>query len=426
MYIQARESADKQADRHARVIRFDRIGANSLDWLDKELDRLNSNGLHRRLVTRVGLQGPTIEIESGDESTSESGPAKFVNFSVNDYLGLAADPRLAEAAQRAADREGWGAGASPLVTGHSQSHRELERRLAAFMQTEAALVFPSGFAANSGTIPALVGRGDVIFADEKNHASLIDGCRLSRADVKVYPHRDVTRLAELLDQSGGARRRLIVSDTLFSMDGDIAPLADLVELSRPHRAMLMIDEAHAIGVFGANGRGIAEQLGVEAEVPIRVGTLSKALASAGGFVAGSRKLIDWLLNRARSYVFSTAHPPAVAAAAIAALDIVRDEPQRRIALLERAAELRAALKRQGWNVSDAAGQIVPIIIGDAGATMRLAAALRERGLFVPGIRPPSVPEGQSLLRISLSYGHTTAMIDQLVATLAELRRAQIV
>ena len=249
------------------------------------------------MVTRVGLQGPTIEIESGDESTSESGPAKFVNFSVNDYLSLAVDPRLAAAAQRAVDREGWGAGASPLVIGHSESHRELERRLAAFMQTEAALVFPSGFAANSGTIPALVGRGDVIFADEKNHASLIDGCRLSRADVKVYPHRDVTRLAELLDQSGGARRRLIVSDTLFSMDGDIAPLADLVELSRPHRAMLMIDEAHAIGVFGANGRGIAEQLGVEAEVPIRVGTLSKALASAGGFVAGSRKLIDWLLNR---------------------------------------------------------------------------------------------------------------------------------
>jgi 8-amino-7-oxononanoate synthase len=230
----------------------------------------------------------------------------------------------------------------------------------------------------------------------------------------------VTRLAELLDQSGGARRRLIVSDTLFSMDGDIAPLGELVELSRRHRAMLMIDEAHAIGVFGADGRGIAEQLGVEAEVPIRVGTLSKALASAGGFVAGSRKLIDWLLNRARSYVFSTAHPPAVAAAAIASLDIVRDEPQRRAALLERAAELRVALKKQGWNIGDAAGQIVPIIIGDTGTTMRLAAALRERGLFVPGIRPPSVPEGQSLLRISLSYGHTPAMIDQLVGILRDL------
>jgi 7-keto-8-aminopelargonate synthetase-like enzyme len=183
----------------------------------------------------------------------------------------------------------------------------------------------------------------------------------------------------------------------------------------------MIDEAHAIGVFGKSGRGVAELIGVESDVPIRVGTLSKALGSAGGFVAGNRNLIDWLLNRARSYVFSTAHPPAVAAAAIAALDIVRDEPERRVTLLERAAELRTALKTQGWNIGDAAGQIVPIIIGDAGTTMRMAAALRERGLFVPGIRPPSVPEGQSLLRISLSYGHTAAMIGQLVAALAELR-----
>jgi 8-amino-7-oxononanoate synthase len=362
-----------------------------------------------------------VEVETGEERVEATAFRSLVNFSANDYLGLAADPRLAAAALRAAAEEGWGAGASPLVTGHSRSHAELERRLAEFMRTEAALVFPSGFAANNGTIPALVGRGDVIFADEKNHASLIDGCRLSRADVQVYPHRDMARLAELLEQTADRRRRLIVSDTLFSMDGDIAPVADLVELSRRHRAMLMIDEAHAIGVFGASGRGIAELVGVEADVPIRVGTLSKALGSAGGFVAGSRKLIDWLLNRARSYVFSTAHPPAVAAAAIAALDIVRDEPERRVTLLERAAEMRTVLKNQRWNIGDAAGQIVPIIIGDTGATMQFAAALRERGLFVPGIRPPSVPEGQSLLRISLSYGHTPEMIEQLVAVLSELR-----
>jgi 8-amino-7-oxononanoate synthase len=400
--------------------------SNSLDWLDDELDRLDANTLRRRLVTRFGSQGPMVEVETGEERVEAMAFRSLVNFSANDYLGLAGDPRLASAAQRAAAEEGWGAGASPLVTGHSRSHAELERRLAEFMRTEAALVFPSGFAANSGTIPALVGRGDVIFADEKNHASLIDGCRLSRADVQVYPHRDMARLAELLEQTADRRRRLIVSDTLFSMDGDIAPVADLVKLSQQHRAMLMIDEAHAIGVFGGNGRGIAELVGVEADVPIRVGTLSKALGSAGGFVAGSRKLVDWLLNRARSYVFSTAHPPAVAAAAIAALDIVRDEPKRRVTLLERAAELRGALKKQGWNIGDAAGQIVPIIIGDAGATMRLAAALRERGLFVPGIRPPSAPEGQSLLRISLSYGHTAAMIEKLVVSLAEMRHSTIV
>ncbi len=398
----------------------------ALDWLDNELERLESSNLHRRLATRVGPQGPIIGVESNEGRGSETWIPSFLNFGANDYLGLAADPRLAAAAHRATAIEGWGAGASPLVTGHSRSHRDLERRLAEFMQTEAALVFPSGFAANSGTIPALVGRGDIIFADEKNHASLIDGCRLSRADVQVYPHRDMSRLAELLEQSAGARRRLIVSDTLFSMDGDIAPLGDLVELARRHRAMLMIDEAHAIGVFGANGRGIAERLGVEAQVPIRIGTLSKALGSAGGFVAGSRRLIDWLLNRARSYVFSTAHPPAVAAAAMASLDVVREEPQRRMALLDRAADLRSALKKQGWNVGDAAGQIIPIIIGHAAATMQLAADLREQGLFVPGIRPPSVPEGQSLLRISLSYGHTPEMVDQLVAALAELRRSRIV
>ena len=205
------------------------------------------------------------------------------------------------------------------------------------------------------------------------------------------------------------------------MDGDLAPLADLVELARHHQAMLMIDEAHAIGVFGACGRGVAEHVGVEAEVPIRVGTLSKALGSAGGFVAGSRNLIDWLVNRARSYVFSTAHPPAVAAAALAALDIVRDEPHRRTMLLDRAAELRNALRKQGWNIGDAAGQIIPVIIGDARATMQIAGRLRERGLFVPGIRPPSVPEGESLLRISLSYGHTPEMIEQLVEELANAK-----
>ncbi|HEV3415972.1 MAG TPA: 8-amino-7-oxononanoate synthase, partial [Pirellulales bacterium] len=374
-----------------------------LGWIDDELRQLDATGLRRRLVTRGGPQGPAISFEADGGAALGSGGAELVNFSANDYLALAADPRLAAGAHAAALREGWGAGASPLVTGQSRSHRELETRLAAFLQTEAALVFPSGFAANSGTIAALVGRGDLVLCDQKNHASLIDGCRLSRAEVQVYPHRDMARLAELLGESSGYRRRLIVTDTLFSMDGDLAPLADLVELAGRHRAMLMVDEAHAIGVFGANGRGVAEQLGLERELPIRVGTLSKALGSAGGFVAGSRKLIDWLSNRARSFVFSTAHPPAVAAAAIAALDIVRYEPLRGTTLLERAARLRQILRDQGWNIGDAAGQIIPVVIGDAGATMQMATELRERGFFIPGIRPPTVPVGESLLRISLSY-----------------------
>ena len=397
-----------------------RSSDDSLGWLDDEFDELDSRGLRRRLVTRRGAQGPTISCNTADEPP-ETGTSKFTNFGANDYLSLAADPRLTAAAHEAAMREGWGAGASPLITGHSESHRQLELRLAEFMGTEAALVFPSGFAANSGAVAALVGRGDVVLADEKNHASLIDGCRLSRAEVKIYPHRDMNRLAELLGESVGYRRRLIVSDTLFSMDGDLAPLPELVELAERHKSMLMIDEAHAIGVFGTHGRGVVEHFGVEAGVPIRVGTLSKALGSAGGFVAGSRKLIDWLINRARPYIFSTAHPPAVAAAAVAALDIVRDEPHRRATLLQRAAELRRRLREQGWNIREAAGQIIPVIIGDASRTMETAAKLREQGLFVPGIRPPSVPEGQSLLRISLCYGHTPEMIDRLVAELAAIK-----
>jgi 8-amino-7-oxononanoate synthase len=396
-----------------------------LAWIDDELERLAAAGLRRQLVTRRGPQGGTIAIEPA-ESVDEKNPAaaagELLNFGSNDYLGLAADPRLAEAAAEAAQAEGWGAGASPLVTGHSTSHRRLEARLAEFLGTEAALVFPSGFAANSGAIAALVGRGDVVLGDQKNHASLIDGCRLSRAEVLIYPHRDIDKLDAMLRASTAYRRRLIATDTLFSMDGDVAPLPQLAELAQRHNAMLLVDEAHATGVFGRHGRGIAEQDSVEARVSIRVGTLSKALGSAGGFVAGSRSLIEWLLNRARPYVFSTAHPPAVAAAAVAALDIVRDEPQRRTILLERAAALRQKLIAADLLVpASAASQIIPVVLGSAADTMRWAAELRARGMFVPGIRPPSVPEGESLLRISLSYRHTPEMLEQLVEALVAVR-----
>jgi len=391
-----------------------------LAWLDDELAQLDAQGLRRRIVTRLGPQGPTIRVQSDDDS---SGGRELINFGANDYLGLAADRRLAAAAATAAREEGWGAGASPLVSGHSASHRLLEQRLAQFLGTEASLVFPSGFAANSGTIAALVGRGDVVLADEKNHASLIDGCRLSPADVRIYPHCDTAALAAILAECEikNCRRRLIVTDTLFSMDGDLAPLADLVELAERHAAMLMIDEAHATGIFGKSGRGIAEHFGVEEKIPIRMGTLSKALGSAGGFVAGSRVLIDWLANRARPYVFSTAHPPAIAAAAIAALDIIRDEPHRRTELLQNAAALREKLSAIFPSAARAAGQIIPLVIGSADVTMQHSATLRRRGLFVPGIRPPSVPQGQSLLRVSLSYSHTPAMLNQLADALGEIR-----
>jgi 8-amino-7-oxononanoate synthase len=419
------------------------VSGDPLAWIDGELDRLDAESLRRRLVVREGWQAAVIRV----------GGREYVNFAANDYLGLAADPRLAEAARRAIAGEGWGAGASPLIVGHTAAHERLERRLAEFEGTEAALVFASGYAANVGAVAALVRRGDVVFSDELNHASLVDGCRLSRADVHVYPHADCAALERLLqrhaEQASGFRlqttaegallkpevrspkpapaagRRLIVTDSLFSMHGDLAPLPELARLAEAYDCMLLIDEAHATGVLGQRGRGVAELLGVEDRVHVRVGTLSKALGCHGGFVSGSRRLIDWLVNRARPYVFSTAGPAAGAAAALTALDIVAAEPQRRTRLLEMAHALRRRLREQGWDAGRSESQIVPIFVGDSAAALRLAATLRDKGLWVPAIRPPTVPRGQACLRMSLSCGHTPEMIERLCAELAEHRTSTI-
>ena len=379
-----------------------------LAWLDEELAALDAEHLRRTLHERQGSQGPTIVVDG----------QTLINFGSNDYLGLAGDARLVEAAVAAAREEGWGSGASPLVIGRSARQAELERRLAEFEGTEGALVFPSGFAANQATIAALVGRGDVVFGDQLNHASLIDGCRLSRADVLVYPHGDLAQLEEQLRASEDCRRRLIVTDSLFSMDGDLAPLVELAELAKRYRAMLLVDEAHATGVFGLHGRGVCEHLQIDHAISVRIGTLSKALGSSGGFVAGSRTLVDWLTNKARAYVFSTAPPAATCAAALAALDLVEREPERRIGLLATADGLRRVLKEQGWNVAGSASQIIPVIVGDAERATALQALLAERGIFVPAIRPPSVPPGTSRLRISLSAAHTPEMLAKLVEALA--------
>lgn len=381
-----------------------------LDWIDRELESLQRAGLRRMLVARSSFQGATILLNGRE----------LVNFGSNDYLGLAADRRLVLAARDALQEVGWGGGASPLVTGYSESHRRLEARLAEFEGTEAALSFGSGYAANTGTIAALAGPGDVVFSDRKNHASILDGCRLSRADVRPYPHGDWQELGRLLGRTAAARRRLIVTDSVFSMDGDLAPLTELAELANRHGAMLMVDEAHATGVFGDRGRGVAEWLELEDRVHVRMGTLSKALGSIGGFVVGSRPLIDWLANRARSFVFSTASPAAAAAAGLAALDIVREEPERRRTLLECASAVRRAVAAQGWNIGQSASQIVPLVVGTPEAALRLSASLGDRGLFVPAIRPPTVPEGEACLRISLSWAHTPEMVNRLLEGLAEL------
>jgi len=313
--------------------------------------------------------------------------------------------------------EGCGRGASPLIIGRGEWHERLEEELAACGLAEAAFLFSSGYAANVGCITALAGKSDVIFSDAKNHASIIDGCRLSGATITIFPHGDTSALAALAKDAHRFRRRLIVTDSVFSMDGDCAPLDDYAAIAEQHDCMLLVDEAHATGIFGAEGRGLAEQLHVEDACAVRVGTLSKALGSSGGFVVGPQHVIDWLANRARSYFFSTAPPDACAAAAMEALEIIRRQPERRRRLLERAAELRDVCRAHGWNVGSSSSQIIPIYVGDPRRTMDLAARLRSEGLLVPGIRPPSVPHGESLLRISLCYHHEwehcTALMDAL-------------
>ena len=386
-----------------------------LDWVDEELLQLEQADLLRQLPPAMGAAGPTALV----------GGRQVVNFASNDYLGLASDPHLVDAAAAACHGEGVGRGASPLIYGKSQLHERLEQRLAEFEQTEAALLLPTGFAANAGVIPALADEGDAIYSDAHNHASIVDGCRLARATRHVYPHGDVAALEAQLQQGAAFRRRLIITDTLFSMDGDCAPLVQLGELAERYNAMLMVDEAHATGVFGKSGRGLVEHLSTQRpqlhqQVHVRVGTLSKALGSAGGFVCGRASLVHWLINRARSYVFSTAHPAAASAAALAALDIVESEPQRRTDLLNQAEQVRRRLADLGWETGSSNSQIIPVRIGSAAATMQLATALLERGILVGGIRPPSVPAEQSQLRIGLCASHSQEMVDQLVAALEEL------
>ena len=389
-----------------------------LMWIDTELARLERDGLRRRLAVREGPRAARVTICGNS----------LIDFSSNDYLGLASDPRLATAARETIDAAGWGSGASPLITGRATAQAELETELARFEGTEAALLFPSGFAANSGTIAALVGKNDAIFSDAKNHASIIDGCRLSAATCFIYPHSDCDALGQLLSKCNAKGRRLIVTDSLFSMDGDLAPIEKLVDLAVQYQAMLMIDEAHATGVFGRRGRGVAEHVAqqtgrgdLEQKVHIRVGTLSKALGSAGGFVCGPQKLIDWLLNRARSYVFSTSQPEAASAASQAAIRIVETAPKLREALLIRAAHFREEVGKLGWNTGKSTSQIVPLMVGSAKSAVELSTALRNAGFLVPAIRPPTVPPGESLLRVSLSTTHTPEMIDRFLETLAKLR-----
>ena len=301
-------------------------------------------------------------------------------------------------------------------------HEELETRLAQFKGTEAALVFNSGFQANVGILSTLAGDGDVILSDSLNHASIIDGCRLSKAQTLVYAHGDLAALEACLKQAAPARRRLIVTETIFSMDGDEAPLAEIVELAEKYDAMVMVDEAHGTGVFGANGAGVVAKLGLAPRVLIQMGTLGKALGGFGAYVAGSRSLCDLLINRCRSFIFTTSLPPAVMAMALAAIDLVQNEPQRRDALRHNCQKLKLGLSRLGFELGKSESPILPLIVGDAARCMALSAALLDRGVFAQGIRPPTVPVGTSRLRITVMATHSDAQIDRALNVFEEIKR----
>jgi len=379
-----------------------------LAWIEDDLAALRAAGLERPARVRDGRQGAEVSLDGHT----------LLNFGSNDYLGYAGDVRLTKAASKAACAEGFGAGASPLVSGHSRAHDVLEQSIAGLLGVEAALVFPSGFAANAATIAALAGPEDFIASDERNHASIIDGCRLSRARVGIFPHRDLAAADTLLASARDARRRLIVTDTLFSMDGTFAPLPGLCDLARTHAAMLLVDEAHATGLFGERGSGLVEATGTADGVHVRVGTLSKALGAAGGFVAGSARLIHWLRHKARAWMFSTAHPPAVAGAATRAIRLLAEEPQRRTELIAKAAGFRRALVAHGLDIGAAEAQIVPVIVGAPQAAVALSQQLADGGFFVPAIRPPSVPDGRSLVRASLSWLHDPRDLSRLAEVIA--------
>ncbi len=377
----------------------------------ERLQELRSRGLYRRLRLVDGPQGPQVTL----------GGRPVLLLCSNNYLGLADHPLVREAAAEAAMRWGAGAGASRLISGTMEPHVELESGLAEFKGYESALLFGSGYLANTGTIAALAGRGEVVFSDELNHASIVDGCRLSRAETFVYRHGDMDHLAWGL-RGAGERASLIVTDGLFSMDGDLAPLSELLGLARRHGCRLMVDEAHATGAIGPRGRGSVAAAGLSGEVDVLVGTLGKALGSYGAYVCAGTETIDFLVNTARPFIFSTAPPPPAVAAAAAALELLRSEPKRVEQLQANGTVLRAALAAEGLRADRSRSQIVPIEVGDATRTMELCERALELGIFAQGIRPPTVPEGSSRLRFTVMATHRPADLERAAKLVGDAAR----
>ncbi len=357
-------------------------------------------------------------LDSAQGAHVREGERALVNFSSNDYLGLANHQRLREAAHRAIDEFGVGSGASPLVSGHLRVHARAEQRFAEFAGLPRALLFGSGYAANLGILGAFGGRDTAVFSDELNHACLIDGARLSRGAVHRYPHGDLAALAAALKESDAAVR-IVATDAVFSMDGDIAPLPGLLELCDRHDAWLLVDDAHGMGVIGATGRGTLEHFALRSPRIIYMATLGKALGGYGAFVAGESNVVEWLVQRARTYIYSTGLPPAAAATAIAALDLIEGDSSLVATLRDHIARFAAALKRAKVTATPSPTAIQPIVVGPAERALQASARLQERGFLVPAIRPPTVPDGTSRLRISLSAAHSAAEIEDLVTSLAQ-------
>ncbi|MFQ5683011.1 MAG: 8-amino-7-oxononanoate synthase [Candidatus Binatia bacterium] len=381
------------------------------DFIETELKQVKDQGLYRRLRQVGGEQGPTLTLDG----------QKVLNFSSNNYLGLANHPSLREAAKTAIDRYGCGSGASRLISGNMTLHTELENKIAELKGTEAALVFNSGFQANVGILSTLVGEGDVIFSDALNHASLIDGCRLSRAKIVIFPHRDLDRLEYELKESSPSGKKLIVSETLFSMDGDEAPLGEIVDLAERYGAAVMVDEAHATGVFGPHGAGVVAKLGLGERILVQMGTLGKAIGAFGAYVAGDQRLRELLINRCRSFIFTTSLPPAVLAMAMAAIDLLYKEPQRRLALWHNCRTLKDGLRRLGFFLGESQSQILPLMIGDTRRCMAFSEMLLQKGIFAQGIRPPSVSPGTSRLRITLMATHTHGQLHRALTAFQKVK-----
>ncbi|HEV7527465.1 MAG TPA: 8-amino-7-oxononanoate synthase [Solirubrobacteraceae bacterium] len=389
------------------------LGAGEIEERLAELERA---GLTRRLRLVSGPQGPTVLLDG----------QPVLLLCSNNYLGLADHPRVCEAAAEAAMRWGVGAGASRLISGTMTVHRRLEERLAAFAGRQSCLLFGSGYLANLGVIGALAGRGDTVFSDELNHASIVDGCRLSRAEVVVYRHADVEHLLWSMRRHSGRGNsqggRLIVTDSVFSMDGDVAPLAEIVELAHASGARVAVDEAHAIGTYGPGGRGVLAEQGLEGEVDAIVATLGKALGSYGAYVCGDEEMVRYMLNTSRSFIFSTAPPPPAMAGALAALELLQERPHRVERLNANARTLRRALASEGFGVAESDMHIVPLVVGDERDTLRLCQETIERGVFAQAIRPPTVPAGTSRLRLAAMASHTATDMRMAAEILAAAAR----